>query len=316
MEYTEFIEILKEEIVKELGDDLRVSLHSVIKNNSVELQGLSIVEKDMNISPTIYINDYFKEYKNGRKLKSIVQEIIKIYEDNRISKPIDIKFFTEFTKVKEKIVFKLINYEKNHTLLQEIPYIQFLDLAIVFYCLVSSNEMGNATILVHNNHMDMWKTDINELYSISQQNTPRILGCQIRDMDEIMREILYEDLSKGISENDEMRELLTPLLKTPLGESNRNAIPMFVLSNKSKINGASCLLYHKVLEEFSNRIQRDFYILPSSVHEVIFVPADENYSKNQLVEMVKEVNMTQVQEEEILSDAVYYYSQKEGKVTM
>lgn len=316
MEYKEFIENLKESILEELGDDVKVSLHSVMKNNSVELQGLSIIEKDINIAPTIYINDYFNELKKGKELQLIVADIIRIYKNNKMENPIDINFFTEFEEVKGKIVFKLINYEKNHKLLQEIPHIQFLDLAIVFYCLVSINETGNATILIHNCHMSMWKTDINELYSISQQNTPRILGCQIRDMDEIMKEILYEDISKGFGDSAEIQEILEPLFEKQMEETERNSIPMYVLSNKSKINGASCLLYHKVLEEFSNRIQKDFYILPSSVHEVIFVPVDDNYSKKELIEMVKEVNLTQVQEEEVLSDTVYYYSNVEKKVRM
>lgn len=313
MEYKEFVTNLQERIKEKMGKETKVTLHSVTKNNSVELDGISIIEKNVNISPTIYINEYFNEYKSGRTIDSIVEIIIKLYEENKLESPIDIKFFTNFERVKEKIVFKLINYEKNHKLLQEIPHIQYLDLAIVFYCLISSNDIGNATILIHNKHMEMWNTNINELYSISKKNTPIILGCQLRNIDEIMREILLEDLSKG---NDEMKKLLEPMIGTNIKQSKEKCIPMYVLSNSTKINGASCLLYQKVLEEFSNKIQKDFYILPSSIHEVIFVPVNKDYSKCELVEMVKEVNQTQVQEEEILSDTVYYYSKKEGKIRM
>ncbi|RDU25230.1 DUF5688 family protein [Anaerosacchariphilus polymeriproducens] len=315
MEYKEFIQNLIEDLKEKLGEDVSINLHSVIKNNSVELDGLSIVEKNMNISPTIYINDYFEELKKGRKLESIESEIIKIYEENKIENPIDINFFTEFDLIKERIVFKLINYKMNYKLLQEIPHIQYLDLAIVFYCLVSCNDTGNATILIHNKHMNMWNTDLNELYLISKQNTPRILGYQLRDMDEIMKEILFENLSRE-NDKEDLQSLFNAVMDTAMNEGCKNTIPMYVLSNKAKINGASCLLYKKVLEEFSNKIQKDFYILPSSVHEVIFVPYNNDYTKSELIEMVQEVNQTQVQKEEILSNTVYFYSKKEKKIMM
>lgn len=315
MEYKDFIQNIKEDIKEKLGEDVSINLHSVIKNNSVELEGLSIIEKNINISPTIYINDYFEELKNGRKLESIESEIIKIYEENKIENPIDINFFTEFDLIKERIVFKLINYKMNYKLLQEIPHIQFLDLAIVFYCLVSYNDTCNATILIHNKHMNMWKTDLNELYLISKQNTPRLLGYQLRDMDEIMKEILFENLSKD-NDEEEIQSLFNDMMDSSIKEGSRNTIPMYVLSNKAKINGASCILYQKVLEEFSDKIQKDFYILPSSVHEVIFVPFNNDYTKRELAEMVQEVNQTQVQKEEILSNTVYFYSKEEKKVMM
>jgi hypothetical protein len=91
---------------------------------------------------------------------------------------------------------------------------------------------------------------------------------------------------------------------------------MYILSNFKGINGASCLLYENVLSEFAQLIQSDFYILPSSIHEIILVPYDKAILKEALAEMVEEVNRTQVSGDEVLSDRVYFYSRKNNSLTM
>ena len=84
-------------------------------------------------------------------------------------------------------------------------------------------------------------------------------------------------------------------------------VPMYVLSNKSRINGASCILYKDILKDFAMVVDKDLYVLPSSIHEVILLPSDGTQESEQLKEMVREINQSQVEKEEVLSDSVYYY---------
>ena len=77
------------------------------------------------------------------------------------------------------------------------------------------------------------------------------------------------------------------------------------------MNGAACLLYDDLLKDFSEKHASDFYILPSSVHEVLLLPAEGRKEDESLSAMVREVNRTQLSAEEFLSDHVYYYSRKE-----
>ena len=106
-------------------------------------------------------------------------------------------------------------------------------------------------------------------------------------------------------------ELLKEVWEQEVGETK---MPMYVLTNKQKLYGAACMLYPGVLKGFAEKIGRDFYILPSSVHEVILVPADSNTDQEALCEIVTEINRTQVAEEEILADSVYFYNKKLDKV--
>ena len=89
---------------------------------------------------------------------------------------------------------------------------------------------------------------------------------------------------------------------------------MYVLSNFSRLYGAGVILYDGVLENCAKVLGGSFYILPSSVHEVIIVPDEGQMTKENLEAMVREVNATQVEEQELLSDYVYYYSISEGAV--
>ncbi len=117
-----------------------------------------------------------------------------------------------------------------------------------------------------------------------------------------------------------MKELLTELfgeeVLPPASESQNPPAPMYVLSNRYRLNGSICILYPDVLKEFAGCIGSDFYILPSSVHEVLLLPAAGDHSRDELAGMVQTVNQGQLSGAEILSDHVYYYSRKTGEITM
>ena len=91
---------------------------------------------------------------------------------------------------------------------------------------------------------------------------------------------------------------------------------MYVLTNESSLNGASCILYEDVLYDFAHEIDNDLYILPSSIHEVILLPKLSIYEKKELVNMVREVNTEGVDADEVLSDNVYEYNRKDRIITM
>ena len=91
---------------------------------------------------------------------------------------------------------------------------------------------------------------------------------------------------------------------------------MYVLSNQKRVFGAAGLLYDRVLSDAGVRLEDDFYVLPSSVHEVILVPDHVAGSEKELRIMVHEVNHTQVEPEEILSESVYHYDRKKHSLSI
>ena len=78
--------------------------------------------------------------------------------------------------------------------------------------------------------------------------------------------------------------------------------PMNVATLDCKMYGAGLLYCEEFLKEMEKKIGR-YYILPSSIHELIFFPAYANL-KSELAEMVQAVNET-VSENDYLSGRVF-----------
>ena len=292
MEFTNFTTLVQREVEKRAGENYRVKLNDVMKNNGVVLRGITLMQDDSNISPTIYLNPYYDAYENGdTTLGTVIDEVIDTYERNKINRSIDMKFFLNYETVRSRIIFKLINTEKNRELLRDVPYIPFHDLSIVFQCLVSEERFGNASILIHNVHLQLWKVNARELYECALENTPLLQGYELADMNTVLEEMK----ALGGIDDEEIEDM-------------QQEVPMYVLSNKSRINGASCILYKDILKDFAMVVDKDLYVLPSSIHEVILLPSDGTQESVQLKEMVREINQSQVEKEEVLSDSVYYLS--------
>ena len=142
--------------------------------------------------------------------------------------------------------------------------------------------------------MELWQTNTLELLELARKNTPAIFPERVYSMEEILGELLREKREQSIAEADEYREFL-------------RTVPMRILSNQQKAHGAGCLLYEGVLEKLAVNYDSSYYILPSSIHEVILLPDNGQESVEHLKNMIHEVNSTQVAPEEVLSDSLYYY---------
>ena len=159
MNYEKFVKEVKrgvEDIVeKELGEGV-VVVRNVLKNNNVRRKAISIVRKEEVATPTIYLRNYFVDFKHGRDMTNICTEIFNmyLYSMDSFNADIDLRDIADFEKVKTMIHYKLINYEMNKELLKKVPHLKFLDLAIVFYIMVSEDGEGQATALIHKEHLE------------------------------------------------------------------------------------------------------------------------------------------------------------------
>lgn len=290
------------------GSECRVDVYKVVKNNGLHLTGITIRNRESNLAPTIYLDGYFAEYKDGREMDDICKEIVQVYEKNKVQEVFSVEQVTDFDNVKNRICFKLVNGEKNAELLADAPYVEYQDLAVIFYVLVSKDKSGTASITVRNALMDTWGVDVDTLYRLAKENTQRLFRGRVSSMMEMMAEIIDESADRLDV------EMVEAFFDMDVYEDS--AFPMYVATNVSKLNGACILLYDGVLEKFAEKIGGDFYILPSSVHEVLFVPANREMDARYLVQMVREVNATEVLPQEVLSDHVYLYHADRGVVEM
>lgn len=290
-------------MVKGMLPEKCIELQDVTKNNGLVLTGLVIRDMDNPIAPTIYLNPFFEKYQEGTELSSISKEITETYNNSLDfpTKGFDVDKLLDYEKASKQLRFKIINYNENIKQYQDHPHRQLLDLMVVYYLDVSTDndERGRASITVGKNLFDAWNVTEEELFNTALMNTVQADGVTIVSMADIMARFIADD---------EVDLTIEEQLDA-IGE-----IPMFVITNHRKVNGAGVILYPDCLQRIKEHLHSDFYLLPSSTHEVIAVPKEYGADTQALLSMVREVNATEISVEDKLSDNIYCFEDSELKL--
>lgn len=299
MEYEKFIDTMRKKVEELSAAGTQVAVMEVSKNNGVKKKGLMVKAENCNMAPTVYLEEFYHEYENGKTLEDLAAAVVGVYHDSNAFRAFHAEDFTDFGKIESKLVFRMVNYEKNEEILKDSPYITFLDLAVVPYVSFQIDCNNYGTVLIKNEHLDIWGITKERALKIAAENTPRLLQPRIRKMEDTIRELIDDGVSH---ETKEYEMLLEEILK------QEPQVPMYVLTNPKNLYGASCMVYDGVIEMFAEEMGEDVYILPSSIHEVILIPASKALDSLELKAMVQEINETQIPKEEILSNHVYKFS--------
>lgn len=299
-----FANAIKSLLEIHFGEDYKILIHNIKKNNDINLTGISISKKDTELAPTIYLESFFEEYKAGKYLETVCAEVISFYnEKNNPNMTFDKSIITDFNKAKDIICLKLVNAERNKELLKHMPHVMIEDLAVVFYILVFTEKDGFGSIRITNEITNVWNINTDKLYKIALENTQKMNRGYISNILDVMpqiqmhSEVILNDCDYSSAYFNISLEKRMPVL--------------YVATNSKNINGANVILYDGLLKKFAKLLGEDFYILPSSIHEVMIIPlsfygeSEEDYMK----QMVYDTNRTAVEKEDFLSNNIYrYYS--------
>lgn len=203
----------------------------------------------------------------------------------------------DFPGIRERLCFRLVNYEINREKLKQMPFVKFYDMAAVFYILLDQTDEGQAVMPVSSEQQETWKLPVEELFRYARENTPRLYPPRLCGASEAIREIARVCGENGLMLPDKIRQ----------GKEL-----FYVLSNTGCINGAAAMLYEGMLQRAAGQLEMDLAVIPSSIHEVLLVPADETANIRELRELLHYVNVTEVREEERLSENIYIYRRNRG----
>ena len=275
---------------------------TTLKNNGIFLDGVTIKAGTSNVAPTIYLNGYFKQLENTGDFNSIANIILMEYRKSKKNIMLDVSFFLDFERIKDRVVYKLINRKRNETLLKDIPYVEYMDLAIVFYYLMPNkgDEDIDGSILIKNEHMQRWNITTKDLMEKASFNTTRLLGLKVKGIMSTLAEYSNDDDFQSIAKETE------------------GYVPLYVASNRKGYLGASVILYEDMLKSLAEVMNSDFFVIPCSIHEVIIMKIKKGCQTDidSLKEMISYVNNTELSEGDILSDSLYYYSLKENVLSI
>lgn len=302
LNYEEFKEKIKDDIkdyMDEKYKDCGVVIRKVNKTNR-EVDGLNMLDIPglKNATPTLYVNDLYEKYEKTGDYEEVARMAAETMERGIKSFNEEIKAeLLDTSRLKNNVFFTLINAEQNKELLKTVPHRKFEDLAIVYRWNIGSDSLGMYTNLVDSRLAKKEGLTENDLYNAARKNTKELLPVLVKNMNEVISEIIFGANELDDKLNKEFREII---METP------NEHSMYVITNESKLYGAASILYEEPLHELAEKFGSNLYILPSSVHEVIAVSADMG-SPDDLAEMVYEINMEQVDIDDRLSNQVYCY---------
>ena len=217
----------------------------------------------------------------------------------------------DFEKVKDRIFIKIMNTEKSKPMSDDICCIPFMDLSIFFYYFLGSESDQFYSVSIKASVIEKWNISVADLFKLALENTKKKLGFKIDLIQNVLLDMMND---KNFKDNELCAQFSETLEQDIAGGYVR--YPMYVISNNSNYFGASTILYSEVLETFADQLGSDFYILPSSIHELILVPAEVGIVRSELKDIVHEINTTEIPESDFLSDNVYMYSRKLRRVVM
>lgn len=281
--YRRFVEEASQLLPAYLTGELEgasVSTQTVNKVQGEGYFGLTIRPKDQAVGATFNMEPFYESFLLGDPLESL----LKIVAENAVEslkKAPDAEGFMDLQAAKKLLLPQLIPVSGNEQMLRDIPHRIVEDLAII-YRLVRKNG-GDIMMLLVNNAM-LENYDVSEEKLNAEAFASAMVHYPVR-----------------ITELGEMIEELADVKGLKSADGNT-----FVVTNESMIYGASCLFYPGFLKETSKDLG-SFFILPSSIHEVLFMKDTGNEKWEDLEKIVYEVNHNEVKPSERLTDTVYHY---------
>lgn len=297
LNYEQFKEKMVNELLQYMPDkfqNMEVCVEVTTRVNQV-LDGLYLKNRlsDIVSSPKIYIEEFYQKYLLGENFEMLIQMAAEIMTFACID---NIKFPTmDADYVRSKVVFQMINTDKNRELLDNVPHRQFLDLSIVYSLLLNANDNGIATFRITNQILEQAQLSEEELFHYAVQNTKTQMHTRIIPMELLLEELINR---LPLEESAKMKKEL---------EQTKTVPQMWILTNGVQNFGSGILLYKDIFEKVATSVKNDLYIFPSSRSELIVTPVDDK-ELDYYLSMVREINKTVVKKDEWLSDEVYYYS--------
>ncbi len=296
MNFDEFSEAVLREVREKADGKFEAVINSVTKNNGIKLTGISATAQGSSTGPCIYLDNFYGEYENdGMRFHEIVDEVHRLLTEHLAdAEGIDLSGFLGWKTARDSIYAELVNAGQNKERLETMPHRMFLDMAVIYYAVVSGIQGRSAgRVIIRNEHMKMWKQDEESLYQAAVSNMRIDGNPDFESMETVINQIL-----PGTADSWG-------------GDEFQPHIGMYVLTNRRKCYGASEILDRDTLRMVADKVGDGFIVLPSSVHEVIILAPHDEPGYGKLADMVREVNDTQVVREERLSYHVYAYSGEE-----
>ena len=293
MDFNEFREKVKETLPDFLTDNLR---NAEIKDTAVnKLQGesyagISVTPEGSRVGVSINLEDAFQEHQTGSQFTAVMNRLADTLVGTLGEREqFDLGFLSDYSAVKGMLTMEVVGKDRNAEMLQSVPHQEIEDLATVYRIDLGVTENGNATVLITN---EMLRNYGIQLHQDAIDAAHQTMKYSIRSMDEVLTGMAQ---SMGIDQEQQVMF----------------SSPLYVATTERDMYGAGVLAVPSFFDDAAKKLDGNFYVLPSSVHEILLLPDRFAPEPQLLKEMVQDVNANEVDPKDRLSDNVYHYDAKE-----
>ena len=278
-----------EQFINQIAEDLKYSIPGAVvetidvsKMQGESYRGISIRPLDSPVAASMNLHGAFERLMDGEDYHDILQGIHdQAVEAVSHGQTFDLDLVQNYERAKERLCVEVIPVKGNEEMLSGIPYVRMEDLAVIHRI----DMDGQASVTVTNGLLEHFGISEEQLHADALASAPEVRPAKVVPMHEML----------GIPD-----ALIDP-----------GAPVLYVATTDEQVKGAGVIAYPGVMEAAAEKLGGDFYILPSSVHEVLFLPQNGNEDFRSLESMVREINQAEVAPNERLSDQVYHYDSKD-----
>ncbi|MBQ4650925.1 MAG: hypothetical protein IJB73_09520 [Firmicutes bacterium] len=278
--YSDFLGQVEKRILDFMPEkfrDCRVHIEEIeIGEGTIEILGL--FKDEAPAVPGISLRNYFKEFLGCWNMDKILKEIAEDYRKLDIEMRVELETghkvteeemeLFDFEKMKDKICFRLMNYNANRDFLEISLHERCMDFAKVYYIVEAEDEKGISYRCIPNVMLDEWGVTLNEVDKAASENTPKYFAPALYEAGELS--LFCEN---GVSAVNYLKAGRLP-----------DAENCFVLTNERKRLGAGAIMYPEVLQQIWDMMGKDFYVVPISIDEVIIMPKDRMCKAERIIE--------------------------------
>lgn len=291
MDFNEF----QNQILQEAKDRMwgvQVEIRPVEKLQGESYTGLSIQPNDSPMAATLNLDSVYNQMVDqGKSFQEVADDLITHAADIIVDMPkIDVNDITNYDQMKNTLVVQVIPTDRNAEMLADIPHKNIEDMSLVYRMQIDQNENGTSSVLITNAMLENYGVTVNQLHQDAMDAAVINNPATFRSMQEVLSDLMG------------MPADLMPPLDGP---------QMYVASVENSLNGAGVIAYPDFMNQVAEQVGGDFFVLPSSVHEVLVIPDDGSIDRHDLESMVREVNASEVLPKDQLSDNVYHYDSQD-----
>lgn len=291
------VTLMEKELQRRMGKGYEFKLQDIWKFNDIGYTGMTVNKEGCHVSPVYNFGRYAERITAGERIETVVDEIITDFEGSQRELREDYGLFDDFSRIEKRIRFKFCKKEWNTHYIKDKAYRDFLDFAVLYYLDVRDlfpGQDGYAEIMITEDYLAQWGVSEEEVFQAAFSNLSGGDLFQVFPMDGLLNKLTGKEM-----------------------EEMPDSIEMYILTDWSGENyGASAFFAPKFLKKAAVLAEGSYYILPSSISELIVVPERTAPLAEELGSIVREVNQSCVKRKEQLSDQVYHYDAATGHVNI